>query len=242
MLPFLGGRKEGLSEPVVEVPPVFPNQSAAVSSTELPIAEIPALETGQPVQPVEIAPVIAVQSHPSQTISSQVSAPVLQEASAESEQKQSMKQPLSSRQAQASFVQEAIADSEKVSLKKIKNAAAHHVVQAVVSDKRMHGRSLSSKKNQVSVDHGLLQLKTSAWVIQLGSFKNKANALRLVNDLRQKGYKAFLQTVSSPFGDSTRVYVGPEYKHVSAEKLASELERELHLRGIVISFKPLALL
>lgn len=55
-------------------------------------------------------------------------------------------------------------------------------------------------------------LNNVAWVIQLGSFKNKANALRLVNELRASGYRAFIKQIPATFGQSTRVFVGPEKK------------------------------
>lgn len=92
-------------------------------------------------------------------------------------------------------------------------------------------KSLSGEKK-------LAKLDKMVWVIQMGSFKNKANALRLVNQLRAKGYPAFLHQAS---GDKTRVYVGPENKQTAAYALASRLEEELHLHGIVISYKPLIL-
>lgn len=90
-------------------------------------------------------------------------------------------------------------------------------------------------------DNGLIELKNPVWVIQIGSFKNKANALRLVNQLRANGYRAFIQQVSNTFGENTRVFVGPESKHNSARALATQLESDMHIRGIVISYKPLAL-
>lgn len=90
-------------------------------------------------------------------------------------------------------------------------------------------------------NNGLISLKAAGWVIQMGSFKNKTNALRLVNQLRAGGYRAFIQHTASSFGDSTRVFVGPEYKQASAFALADRLENDMHLRGIVISYKPLTL-
>ena len=90
-------------------------------------------------------------------------------------------------------------------------------------------------------DNGLFKLQQAAWVIQIGSFKNKTNAVKLANQLRAKGFKAFIQQVSTTIGDSTRVFVGPETKHASARAVAGQLENEMHLRGIVISYKPLAL-
>ena len=37
----------------------------------------------------------------------------------------------------------------------------------------------------------LAEMKKGAWIVQLGSFKNRINAERLTNSLRAKGYKAF---------------------------------------------------
>lgn len=89
-------------------------------------------------------------------------------------------------------------------------------------------------------DNGLVELKNPAWVIQIGSFKNKANALRLVNQLRANGYRAFIQHVSTT-GENTRVFVGPENKRKSARDLATKIENDMHIKGIVISYQPLAL-
>jgi DedD protein len=90
-------------------------------------------------------------------------------------------------------------------------------------------------------DNGLFDLSKAAWVIQIGSFKNKANALHLVNQLRANGYRAFIQKISTAFGDNTRVFVGPENKIMAANVLANRLENEMHVKGIVISYQPLTL-
>lgn len=90
-------------------------------------------------------------------------------------------------------------------------------------------------------DDGLVKLKNAAWVIQLGSFNKKENALRLVNQLRANGYRAFIQEVSTRLGSTTRVFVGPEVQHDQARALAIQLESDLHLHGMVISYKPLTL-
>jgi DedD protein len=105
------------------------------------------------------------------------------------------------------------------------------------------GKRTPSIKMQTAYIHqsndtdGLVKLTNAVWVIQLGSFKNKTNALRLVNQLRASGYRAFIQQVAS----NTRVYVGPENRQTSARALANQLENSLHLRGIVISYQPLTL-
>src|SRR5262249_49589734 len=98
-----------------------------------------------------------------------------------------------------------------------------------------------TKINMATNDNGLVDLSKAAWVIQLGSFKNKANALRLVNQLRANGYHAFIQKISTTFGEHTRVFVGPENKRMTANALANRLESEMHVKGIVISYQPLTL-
>jgi DedD protein len=99
----------------------------------------------------------------------------------------------------------------------------------------------AAPKQAAITENGLTALKNPAWVVQMGSFKNKANALRMVNQLRASGYRAFIQKTTTTFGENTRVFVGPENKPDSARTLASKLESDMHLHGIVISYKPLAL-
>lgn len=128
----------------------------------------------------------------------------------------------------------AIPKNKKVTHSLAKMARTLHSFQSRI--KPLHITQLPINNN------GLANLKQSVWVIQLGSFKNKTNALKLVNQLRAKGYRAFIQQVSSEMGqDSTRVFVGPENKQNTARELASELESSMHLHGIVISYQPLTL-
>lgn len=81
------------------------------------------------------------------------------------------------------------------------------------------------------------EVKPMAWVVQLGVFKEKNNALKLVNQLRANGYRAFIANN----GEITKVFVGPENKQNAAHILASRLEQEMHIHGIVINYKPFTL-
>lgn len=90
-------------------------------------------------------------------------------------------------------------------------------------------------------DNGLVSLRSASYVIQMGSFKNKTNALKLVNQLRANGYPAFIQKMSTAFGENIRVFVGPANKRTAAVALADKLENHMHLKGIVISYQPLTL-
>jgi len=103
-------------------------------------------------------------------------------------------------------------------------------------------KSLLKQPKHASTDNNdLYQLKNTTWVIQMGNFKNKANAIRLVNQLRANGYRAFIREVASGSGMSTRVFVGPESKKKAAHLLAQQLEKDIHIQGFVISYKPLIL-
>ncbi|MHB1947731.1 MAG: SPOR domain-containing protein [Gammaproteobacteria bacterium] len=101
-----------------------------------------------------------------------------------------------------------------------------------------HVRSASATKS--SVHHDMDKLKKTAWAVQLGSFKNKDNAIRLADRLRAAGFRAFIHNVkSAKYGPQTRVYIGPEYKQASAVKLSSKIEQQMKMRGFIVSFKPL---
>lgn len=82
------------------------------------------------------------------------------------------------------------------------------------------------------------QLKKTAWVVQMGSFRDKANARHLADKLRSAGYKAFMHEAKS---GATRVFIGPEFKQTSALKLSSDVEHDTKMRGIVVLYKPLAI-
>ena len=78
----------------------------------------------------------------------------------------------------------------------------------------------------------------TAWAVQLGSFADGRNALRLQDQLRTKGYTAFVESAFAPEGTMTRVYVGPELERASAVAAAEKLKQELQLEGIVVRYPP----
>jgi DedD protein len=86
-----------------------------------------------------------------------------------------------------------------------------------------------------------LKLHQAAWVVQMGSFKNKDNAKHLTNRLRAAGFKAFMHTVKNGNLERVRVFIGPEYKHTSAAHLSHRVNHSINMQGIVIPYKPLAL-
>jgi DedD protein len=66
----------------------------------------------------------------------------------------------------------------------------------------------------------------------LGAFGNRDNAMRFRDDLRKKGYKAYVQEFSDQ--GMTRVYVGPELRRADAEVLQTKLKKDLKQQDIYL--------
>jgi DedD protein len=71
------------------------------------------------------------------------------------------------------------------------------------------------------------------WVVQLGSFGNKSNALRL----RKKLIKANFPAYMVPKGEDFRILVGPEIDRVKAEALQQELKKKFKMTGFVMNYE-----
>ncbi len=95
-------------------------------------------------------------------------------------------------------------------------------------------RATSSDKRQDRPNY-----KSSAFVIQLGSFSNKANAQKLVDKLKKAGYKAYLKAGKSNSKSINRVLVGPELKRPQAESKIKALNKISGLKAIIVSYDPL---
>lgn len=77
-------------------------------------------------------------------------------------------------------------------------------------------------------------LKENYYLIQIGTFSNKANASKLVTNLRDKEYRAY-ERVSKKF---SRVFVGPYPDKKSAEKRAKKLETVVGSKVKIVVFDP----
>lgn len=94
-------------------------------------------------------------------------------------------------------------------------------------------------KIAAAIDPEIIKIKDAMWAVQIGTFSNKANALRMVNNLRANGYRAFIHEAKAPYNGKLRVMVGPLNKKDSAKVMAAKLENTMHLRGIIVNYKPL---
>ncbi len=76
-----------------------------------------------------------------------------------------------------------------------------------------------------------------AWVVQLGSFSERANAMALRDRVRGGKYAAFVEAVATPQGTIYRVRVGPERTRARAEALQERLRKAFNLNGMVFPHK-----
>lgn len=86
-----------------------------------------------------------------------------------------------------------------------------------------------------------LQTATSlneAWVVQLGSFANKNNAVQLVKKLRTKGFTTFAYPARHNHIINYRVYVGPMIEKSQAQTLHDKLKKEMKIDSFVVKFDP----
>jgi DedD protein len=64
-----------------------------------------------------------------------------------------------------------------------------------------------------------------SFVVQLGSFRSRENADRLVRDMTAKGFASFVAPITSGGRELYRVRVGPTRDRAAAEALAGQLRR-----------------
>ena len=80
--------------------------------------------------------------------------------------------------------------------------------------------------------------KPKAWVVQVGSFGNRDNAMRLRDQIRSKGYKTFVEQISTADKTFYRVRVGPVVSRDNALALQKELQTRLKLEQTKVMSHP----
>jgi len=73
-----------------------------------------------------------------------------------------------------------------------------------------------------------------SWSVQLASLKNRTNAEKMRNELRSKGYNAYVRSADG----MNKVLVGPLIERTDANRLRDELEVKQRLKGFVVRFQP----
>ncbi len=81
-------------------------------------------------------------------------------------------------------------------------------------------------------------LKEAGWVIQLGVFRNQESVDKLIDTLRQRGYRAYREQVSINGEDLTKLMVGPALTQEELERQLPELNKLVGAEGRIIRFTP----
>lgn len=76
------------------------------------------------------------------------------------------------------------------------------------------------------------------WAVQLGVFAKLENAQEIKRRAEKSGYHAILQTVRDAGAIQHRVYVDPKLDKQAAQKLATEIEKNLGVKGYVTRYYP----
>ena len=90
------------------------------------------------------------------------------------------------------------------------------------------------KGNQVVPPEVLNDGKQHSWMLQLASFKDEANAIKLRDSLRNKQYVAHVSERKFSSGSIWRVRIGPVLSKDKIVKLQSLLEKEMKLKGLIV--------
>ncbi|CAM4090140.1 cell division protein DedD [Shewanella aquimarina] len=80
---------------------------------------------------------------------------------------------------------------------------------------------------------------SSAYTLQLGSFKNADNVNALVKRLRSQGYRAYTVPQKPVDGQLTKVFVGPDISKAKLQKLQTKLDKFTGLKSAVVDYNPL---
>ncbi len=75
------------------------------------------------------------------------------------------------------------------------------------------------------------------WVVRVGSFSSAENARALRDQLRAKGYTAFVDQVQIDGKTMSRVHVGPEAQRERGEALRDRIAGEMNLKAIVVAYE-----
>lgn len=96
-----------------------------------------------------------------------------------------------------------------------------------------------SKPEMAKQDSKEPAVTSSAYTLQLGSFKNAANVNALVKRLRDQGYRAYTVPKKPVDGQLTKVFVGPDISKAKLQKLQTKLDKFTGLKSAVVDYNPL---
>lgn len=81
-------------------------------------------------------------------------------------------------------------------------------------------------------------IPADAWVIQVGSFGERAGAEALLQKLIDDGYKAYRRTQQRNGRELHQIFVGPVLSRAEADRQQAAIERQYSLQVLVRRFSP----
>lgn len=102
--------------------------------------------------------------------------------------------------------------------------------------KRQQGKPESGKPGRPEKQADFIQKPSTgkAWVVQVGSFSKRANALALEKKLRKNKFPAFVELIKNKQGSVYRVRVGPELKRNKAEAQMQAIRKKMKINAVVM--------
>lgn len=76
-----------------------------------------------------------------------------------------------------------------------------------------------------------------SWVLQVASFSEKERAESLQKKLNKEGYQAYIETVPTPNGSRSRLFVGPKLDKAKLEKIQKAIEKKYKLKALILKFE-----
>lgn len=77
-----------------------------------------------------------------------------------------------------------------------------------------------------------------SWTLQVASFKERENAEKLRDKLREGGYKAYIKYRLDVEPRMIRVFVGPVLDRKAVDKLKTSISKQYKLDGVVVRYLP----
>ncbi|MEZ5504863.1 MAG: SPOR domain-containing protein [Gammaproteobacteria bacterium] len=199
-----------ISLAVIFLPLVFDGQQQRIDTAPYAIPEKPVISIVAPdVKPLEQAVAEHVQA---------VSAVQADKAAQESQGDQFDHQPVS------------VAPSEESPA--VASASPDKATEAYLVQEKKVDQELQGKPVEQTVD------LAEAWMIQVGAFSSRDNAMGLQDKLKASGYPAFVRTSKGASSILYKVYVGPEIRRAHLESQKAELEAKFKLKALILKYIP----
>lgn len=75
------------------------------------------------------------------------------------------------------------------------------------------------------------------WSLQIASFKDQQNALKLRHDLRAASYRPYIIAAQTQQGQVYRVFIGPMVERSRLEALGKRIEASFKLKGQIVRYR-----